>query len=125
MKALKVAACVALSLLVLACQTGRSGYPLGPADEAGAIKTKAQMFQRYGVPTVAGPEGDGPSRVGTVSFLHRRKSSREVTKVVDRSGIAIRNGHMYAYHLCEALGLDPEDGGVRVSLVHYNTPEEI
>ena len=32
---------------------------------------------------------------------------------------------MYAYHLCEALGLDPEDGVVRTSLVHYNTIEEI
>jgi selenocysteine lyase/cysteine desulfurase len=32
---------------------------------------------------------------------------------------------MYAYRLCEALGLDPADGVVRVSLVHYNTVEEI
>jgi cysteine desulfurase family protein (TIGR01976 family) len=74
---------------------------------------------------IVGPENDGRSRVGTVSFVHRSKSSREITEVVDRSGIAIRNGHMYAYHLCEALGLDPADGVVRVSLVHYNTPEEI
>ena len=32
---------------------------------------------------------------------------------------------MYAYRLCQALGLDPDDGVVRASLVHYNTPEEI
>ena len=32
---------------------------------------------------------------------------------------------MYAYRLCQALGLDPEDGIVRVSLLHYNTDEEI
>jgi selenocysteine lyase/cysteine desulfurase len=32
---------------------------------------------------------------------------------------------MYAYHLCEAAGLEPEDGVVRTSLVHYNTMEEI
>jgi selenocysteine lyase/cysteine desulfurase len=32
---------------------------------------------------------------------------------------------MYAYHLCEAAGLEPEDGVVRTSLVHYNTPQEI
>ena len=44
---------------------------------------------------------------------------------MDQSGIAIRHGHMYAYHLCEAAGLDPDDGVVRVSLVHYNTIEEI
>ena len=74
---------------------------------------------------IVGPIEDGPSRVGTVSFVHRNRSSREITERVDRSGIAIRHGHMYAYRLCQALGLDPEDGVVRVSLVHYNTPEEI
>ena len=74
---------------------------------------------------IVGPAHARESRVGTVSFVHRSKSSREITDVVDRSGIAIRSGHMYAYRLCEALGLDPTDGVVRVSLVHYNTVEEI
>ena len=74
---------------------------------------------------IVGPHHAGPSRVGTVSFVHATRSSREITAVVDRSGVAIRHGHMYAYHLCEALGLDPDDGVVRISLVHYNTPEEI
>jgi cysteine desulfurase family protein (TIGR01976 family) len=74
---------------------------------------------------IVGPTEAGSSRVGTVSFLHSELSSRAITEVVDRSDIAIRHGHMYAYRLCQALGLDPDDGVVRVSLVHYNTPEEI
>ena len=74
---------------------------------------------------IIGPPHAGDDRVGTVSFVHATKSSREIVAVVDRSGIAIRHGHMYAYRLCEALGLDPADGVVRVSLVHYNTVEEI
>jgi cysteine desulfurase family protein (TIGR01976 family) len=74
---------------------------------------------------IIGPEDTGPTRVGTISFVHESKSSAEITGVVDRSGIGIRHGHMYAYHLCEAAGLAPDDGVVRVSLVHYNTPEEI
>jgi len=74
---------------------------------------------------IIGPNSSGPERVGTVSFVHDSKTSREITEVVDRSGIAIRHGHMYAYRLCDALGLDPEDGVVRVSAVHYNTVEEI
>jgi selenocysteine lyase/cysteine desulfurase len=57
--------------------------------------------------------------------VHSTKSSAEITAVVHRSGIGIRHGHMYAYHLCEALGLDPEDGVVRISLVHYNTMDEV
>ena len=74
---------------------------------------------------IIGSDHAGPSRVGTISFVHETKTSREITEVVDQSGIAIRHGHMYAYHLCEALGMDLDDGVVRVSLVHYNTPEEI
>jgi cysteine desulfurase family protein (TIGR01976 family) len=74
---------------------------------------------------IVGPTDDGPARVGTISFVHASKSSAEITAAVDRSGIGIRHGHMYAYHLCEAAGLEPEDGVVRTSLVHYNTLEEI
>jgi cysteine desulfurase family protein (TIGR01976 family) len=74
---------------------------------------------------IVGPSDDGPSRVGTISFVHQSKTSAEITAAVDRSGIGIRHGHMYAYHLCEASGLEPEDGVVRTSLVHYNTMEEI
>jgi cysteine desulfurase family protein (TIGR01976 family) len=74
---------------------------------------------------IIGPDHADPTRVGTVSFVHERKTSREITEAVDASGIAIRHGHMYAYHLCEDLGMDVDDGVVRVSMVHYNTPEEI
>ncbi len=74
---------------------------------------------------VVGPAAGGPDRVGTISFVHRSKSSREISDAVDRSEIAIRYGHMYAWHLCKALGLDLDDGVVRVSFVHYNTAAEI
>lgn len=74
---------------------------------------------------IIGPGHADESRVGTISFIHESKSSREVSDSVNAQGIGIRYGHMYAYRLCEALGLDPEDGVVRVSLVHYNTIEEI
>jgi cysteine desulfurase family protein (TIGR01976 family) len=74
---------------------------------------------------VIGPGAGGPDRVGTISFLHGTRSSREITAAVDRTNVAIRHGHMYAWHLCDALGLDLVDGVIRVSFVHYNTLEEI
>jgi len=74
---------------------------------------------------IIGPATAGDDRVGTVSFVHDRLPSREIAARVDRSRVALRHGHMYAYHLCEDLGLDPEDGVVRVSFVHYNTLGEI
>ena len=74
---------------------------------------------------LVGPTSGGPDRVGTISFLHDSKTSREITEAVDQTGVAIRHGHMYAWHLCDALGLNLEDGVVRVSFVHYNTVAEI
>jgi cysteine desulfurase family protein (TIGR01976 family) len=74
---------------------------------------------------IVGPQHAELSRVGTVSFVHRSLPSHRIVETLDGAGIGARNGHMYAHRLCEALGLDPEDGVVRISLVHYNTPGEI
>lgn len=67
----------------------------------------------------------GGGSVGTVSFVHKRLKSAEIVAEVDKHPIGIRHGHMYAYRLVQALGLDPDDGVVRVSLVHYNTIAEV
>jgi cysteine desulfurase family protein (TIGR01976 family) len=74
---------------------------------------------------ILGPATADTGRVATVSFVHAEKSSRQIAAAVNRSEVAIRHGHMYAWHLCEALGIEPEDGVVRVSMVHYNTLQEI
>jgi selenocysteine lyase/cysteine desulfurase len=39
--------------------------------------------------------------------------------------IAIRYGNMYSYRMCVALGIDTHDGVVRISMVHYNTMDEV
>lgn len=74
---------------------------------------------------LVGPGPDGRDRVGTISFVHATRSSQSIAAAVGARRIGIRHGHMYAWRLCEQLGLDPVDGVVRVSLVHYNTLEEI
>jgi len=80
---------------------------------------------------IVGEEFPGDSRVPTVSFVvvgQRPMSSKEVVKAFDVKGnIGIRYGHFYAYTLVENLRppLDIEDGVVRISLVHYNTLEEV
>jgi cysteine desulfurase family protein (TIGR01976 family) len=84
----------------------------------------AWLADRTGV-RVIGPTAPGADRVPTVSFVHEARTSADIARAVDETGIALRNGHMYAWRLCEALGIDPEDGVVRVSLLHYNTPGEV
>jgi cysteine desulfurase family protein (TIGR01976 family) len=77
------------------------------------------------VRVVGGLEDATDLRVPTVSFLHRRKSPSEVTAALHKARVAARHGHMYAYRLCQVLGIDVGQGVVRISAVHYNTPDEI
>ncbi|CAK5283999.1 unnamed protein product [Mycena citricolor] len=80
---------------------------------------------------VVGVEEVSADRVPTISFIvagDRPIRSTAIVDVFDKDGrIGIRYGHMYAYtlasHLPPPFTLD--DGAVRVSLVHYNTLEEV
>ena len=64
-------------------------------------------------------------RVPTFCFNLQKKHPARVTETLADAGIGVRDGHMYAPRLMRRLGLDPESGAVRVSLVHYNAVEEI
>jgi selenocysteine lyase/cysteine desulfurase len=65
-------------------------------------------------------------RVPTVSFTVEGKSSRQIVEDAEKIGnFGFRWGHFYSKRLCdEVLGLSPE-AVARVSMVHYNTEEEI
>lgn len=65
-------------------------------------------------------------RAGTISFIPEGIKSSEIVKKLLEDQIAVRNGHFYAFRLIEALGIkDPDEGVVRISLVHYNTEAEV
>ena len=51
--------------------------------------------------------------------------SAQIAERLADYGIGVGNGDFYARRCVEALGLDPEDGVVRVSMVHYNTVAEV
>lgn len=74
---------------------------------------------------IIGPNSFGSERVATVSFMHDRWSPSEICAATDAAHIGIRYGHMYAYRLCQAMGIGTDEGVVRVSAVHYNTLEEV
>lgn len=64
-------------------------------------------------------------RVPTFCFNLPNRQPAVVTEALADAGIGVRDGHMYAPRLMRRLGLNPDFGAVRVSLVHYNTVEEI
>jgi cysteine desulfurase family protein (TIGR01976 family) len=63
-------------------------------------------------------------RVPTVSFTVERVRSGDIAADLAERGIGARAGHMYSPRLMRRLQQMP-DGLVRVSLVHYNTADEI
>ncbi|KAF6763695.1 pyridoxal phosphate-dependent transferase [Ephemerocybe angulata] len=73
----------------------------------------------------------GLNRAPTISFVvvgEHAMQSKDVVKDFDAEGKAgIRWGHFYAYTLIDDLSpkLDVNDGVVRISLVHYNTVEDV
>jgi selenocysteine lyase/cysteine desulfurase len=64
-------------------------------------------------------------RVPTVCFNLPGIAPASVTGHLAAGGIGIRDGHLYTPRLMARLGLTAEDGAARVSLVHYNTVQEI
>jgi cysteine desulfurase family protein (TIGR01976 family) len=64
-------------------------------------------------------------RVPTICFNIRGRTPQSLADAMDRAGIGIRDGHMYAPRLMNRLALSMDTGCLRVSLVHYNTLAEI
>ncbi|KAH9846766.1 PLP-dependent transferase [Lenzites betulinus] len=80
---------------------------------------------------IVGDEGADLTRAPTISFLvvgENAIRSPDVVKAFDAKGnVGIRYGNFYAYTLIDTLSpkTDVNDGVVRISLVHYNTVEEV
>ena len=65
------------------------------------------------------------NRAPTIACTFNNKSSKTVAKELVNQGIATRNDNFYAWRCLKALGIDTEDGVVRMSLVHYNSNEDV
>lgn len=72
-----------------------------------------------------GDPGEAAGRVPTICFNLPGVHPAKVVEHMAHCGFGIRDGHMYAPRLMQRLGLALDSGAVRVSLVHYNTLDEI
>lgn len=68
---------------------------------------------------------DARQRASTVAFTCSKRSSAEIAQRLADKGFGVGVGDFYARRLIEALGVDPGDGVVRLSFVHYTHPDEI
>ncbi len=64
-------------------------------------------------------------RIPTVAFRFDGRDSGALAKAMDAHKIAIRHGDFHSRRLVEDLGQTGNGGLLRVSMVHYNTLEEV
>ncbi len=71
----------------------------------------------------------GPStaeqRAATVSFVPENIEPREMVRALAKRGFMAGNGNFYAVRVMEAMNVDPDRGAVRLSLLHYNSLDEV
>lgn len=70
-----------------------------------------------------GPD-DPKLRAPTVSIALGEQGITAAERLA-RHGIMAAGGHFYAYRLLEAMGINPGQGVLRVSFVHYTSPEDV
>jgi selenocysteine lyase/cysteine desulfurase len=64
-------------------------------------------------------------RAPTIAFRPLQTSSKTLAHQLQDQGIGTENGNFYAHRLVTDLGIDPADGVVRLSLVHYGNQQDV
>ena len=64
-------------------------------------------------------------RAPTIAFKPLKQTSQALTYQLQDRGIGTENGNFYAHRLVSDLGIDPADGVVRLSLVHYGNQRDV
>lgn len=64
-------------------------------------------------------------RMPTIAFQPLQQSALAVSTKMQDMGIGCESGHFYAHRLLTDLGINVDDGVVRISLVHYNRIEDL
>lgn len=88
-------------------------------------KLLAYLRDRNDVRIVGRRDSAAERRVPTIAFKAEGRDSAEIVRALDEDRIGIRFGDFHSRRLIEYLGMADNNGVVRVSMVHYNTPEEV
>jgi selenocysteine lyase/cysteine desulfurase len=113
--------------------------PTTPAGRAARAERVRRMLRSAELPLLAsmleqlaarrdirllGPAA-AQGRAATVSFVTNTIDPGQVVRALAQRGFMAGHGNFYAVRLLEAMNVNPERGAVRLSLLHYNSPEEV
>lgn len=64
-------------------------------------------------------------RAGTIALIPANQTPDELARSLADQRVAAGAGHFYAVRCLKGLGVDPERGVLRLSLVHYNSRDDV
>ena len=85
----------------------------------------AYLRDRNDIQIIGRRDSDPQKRVPTIAFKAVGRDSADIVTEMDKGSIGIRHGDFHSRRLIESLDLAADHGVVRVSMVHYNTVEEV
>jgi cysteine desulfurase family protein (TIGR01976 family) len=94
-------------------------------EQALAARLLDYLATKSRVRVIGETTADQAVRVPTISFTVEGCSAPDVVAQIDPLKIGIRHGDFHSRRLVEHLGLQATGGVVRVSMVHYNTVDEV
>lgn len=82
------------------------------------------LHEHKDIRLIGKPQVKDNDRAPTIAFRPLQQTSAALAAKLQAQGIGTENGHFYAHRLISDLGIDPEDGVVRLSLLHYTSLDE-
>lgn len=103
-----------------------SGFAAVTAQEDALVgRLLTYLTSRNDCEIFGATRNDNSTRIPTVAFRFDGRDSAAVCQAMNDHKIAIRHGDFHARRLVEALDQMDAGGLLRVSMVHYNTLEEV
>jgi selenocysteine lyase/cysteine desulfurase len=81
------------------------------------------LAARHGIRLIGRTRAD--ERAPTVAFTVEGQRPIDVARRLAERNLGVGAGNFYAYRLVQVLGINPDDGVVRVSFVHYTSQRDI
>ena len=94
-------------------------------EDALTDRLLAWLSARNDCRVIGGSVNRDSTRVPTIAFKFDNIDSGAVARAMDDHGIAMRFGDFHSRRLVEHLGEDQDGGVLRVSMVHYNTLDQV
>lgn len=92
--------------------------------EVGLLQRLLDFCQHDPRMRLLGP-ANASERTATVSLIPQKRSVVDVAQGLADKGIISGASHFYAVRLLQAMGLNPDEGALRLSFVHYTSEAEM